>query len=106
MDRFEGDTTTTVQRQVLATVEFGALVTSIAAADQGQVTTGPDFAADVFDVGEFVMLGLFTTPTAFLRHVEQRVVAVLRGQQLLVATGNQVGFVSIAITAHPSTIGF
>ena len=38
LDRFEGDAATTVQGQVVATVELGTLITLITPTDQGQVT--------------------------------------------------------------------
>ena len=83
-----------MQGQVVAAVEPGALVQLIPAADQRQVATGVDLAADVLDVGDFVTLGFLAAPTALLFLVVQGVIAVLGGEQLQVAAGDQVGFLA------------
>lgn len=56
LDRFEGDAATTVQRDVLATLQFGALVALIPAADQGQVTAGFDFAVGASPGGSLTIV--------------------------------------------------
>ena len=94
LDGFEGDAAATVQGQVVAALQLGALVQLVASADQRQVASGVDLAADVLDVGDFVTPGFLAAPTALLLLVVQRVVAVLCGEQLQVAASDQVGFLT------------
>ena len=44
---------------VLTALQVSVLVVLIAVTDQTQAATALDLAADVFDVGDFVVLGLF-----------------------------------------------
>ncbi|POD15489.1 hypothetical protein BKM05_25010 [Pseudomonas avellanae] len=82
--------TTTFNRQVLAALKLRNLILLIPAARQQQVTTRGDFATDVFHISNFVTLGFLRPKTPLLLFVVQRIITVLRSQNVQVLTGNQI----------------
>ncbi len=72
------------------------MILLIPTALQRQVAPRLDLAPDILHIGHFITLGFLAAPTALFAHVVQRIVAVLRGQQLQFVIGMHVGFVARA----------
>ncbi len=66
----------------------------ITATFEHHARTGFDLAAHMGDLGHLITLSFLATPTALFIHVIQRVMTVLRGQQLQLLTRLNIGFVA------------
>ena len=94
LHRVEGHRAAADDGQVVARFQLRALVSLVAATEQGEVAAAGYLAAHCRHIGDFVAPGLLATEAAFALLVVEVVTAVVGGQQLQLVAGHQVGFVA------------
>ncbi|RMP83278.1 hypothetical protein ALQ15_200126 [Pseudomonas syringae pv. actinidiae] len=88
-----------MNRQVLTALQLRGLKLLIAPTRQQKISTRSNFTADVFHISDFVTLGFLRPKTPLLLFVIQRIITVLRSQDVEVFTGNQVRLFTRSNTA-------